>query len=123
MKHIKLFEAFVPKGDIYSEKVKGEESPAKTPEQQFREIYPTLDDFNRAFNKFLMSKECIDRFGRYPSGNLIDPMYDRFEEDKIRMMIKPELEKIDPQNRSGWREAIEGSWYLLSLRNKLPYSI
>jgi len=112
MKHIKTFR------QVNENSHPGEELR----KEQFREIYPTLDDFNRAFNKFLMSKECIDRFGRYPSGNLIDPMYDRFEEDKIRMMIKPEWEKIDPQNESGWREAIEGSWYLTSLRDALPYN-
>jgi len=123
MKHIKLFEAFVPKGDIYSETVKGEESPTKTPEQQFREIYPTRGDFDRAFYEFCRSKECTDIFGYYPSGTLIDPYQDTDEEAKIRMMIKPELKKIDPQNRSGWREAIEKSWYLLSLKNKLPHSI
>lgn len=113
MKHIKTFRQVNENSDSGEELRK----------EQFMEIYPTREDFDRAFNKFCMSEECINRFGRYPSGNLIDPMYDRFEEDKIRMMIKPKWEKIDPQNESGWREAIERSWYLASLRNALPYKI
>ena len=54
----------------------------------FLEKYPTRGDFDRAFNEFCLSKECIDRFGGFPSGNMIDPMYDGHEEDKIRMMIE-----------------------------------
>lgn len=89
--------------------------------QQFVEKYPTRGVFDRAFNEFCMSKECTDRFGSYYWGNMIDPNYDRDEEDKIRMMIELEWEKIDPQNMSGWREATKKSWYLTSLRDALPY--
>lgn len=111
MKHLKTF------GQINEEL----DSTVDLFKQQFLEKYPTRGDFDRAFNEFCLSKECIDRFGGFPSGNMIDPMYDGHEEDKIRMMIEKEWEEIDPQNESGWREAIKKYWYLISLRNALPY--
>jgi len=94
-------------------------------EQKFREKYPTQKDFDIAFNEFRKSAEYGKNFSYYPSGNAIDPDYDYEEEDKIRMMIKLEWEKIDPQNESKWKEAIEqkpfpNARYLINLRDKLP---
>ena len=77
--------------------------------QQFLEKYPTREDFDTAFTKFYWSKECRRGLGSFS------------EEDIIRMMIKKEWEEIDPQNESGWREAIKKNRYLISLRNALPY--